>query len=78
MKTKVTALIDEDLISEIKQETGAKNLTQGLSMALQDWISTQKLLRAQKKLKKMPLRFVSGFSAESVRDLNRRDSYGNS
>jgi hypothetical protein len=72
MKVKITALIDNDIISEIKMQTGAKNTTQGLSIALSEWISTQKLLKAQKSIRHTPLEFTHNFSATNIRSLNQR------
>jgi len=44
---KVTALIPDDLVNEVKDLTHGKNITESLIFALSEWIRIQKL----KKLK---------------------------
>ena len=68
---KVTALIPDDLVNEVKEVASGKNLTESLIIALREWLNIQKLRTLRQKVKKNPLKFTSGFSAGSVRDLNR-------
>jgi hypothetical protein len=68
---KVTALIPDELVKEVKELTSGKNLTESLITALRDWTRIQKLQSLRKKIKKTPLQFTRGFSAESIRNLNR-------
>ncbi len=68
---KVTALIPDDLIKEVKQLASGKNLTESLIIALREWSNIQKLRGLREKVKKSPLKFSPGFSAKSARDLNR-------
>ena len=68
---KVTALIPDDLVNEVKEVASGKNLTESLIIALKEWLNIQKLRTLRQKVKKNPLKFSSGFSADSVRDLNR-------
>lgn len=68
---KVTALIPDELVKEVKELASGKNLTESLITALREWTRIQKLRTLRTKVKKAPLQFTSGFSAESIRKLNR-------
>ncbi len=68
---KVTALIPDDLINEVKEVASGKNLTDSLIIALREWLNIQKLRTLRQKVQHKPLTFSSGFSADSVRNLNR-------
>ncbi|MBN1576822.1 MAG: hypothetical protein JW913_09735 [Chitinispirillaceae bacterium] len=68
---KVTALIPDDLITEVKELAVGKNLTESLILALKEWTSIQKLRVIREKVGKKPLEFSNNFSALYVRDINR-------
>ena len=68
---KVTALLPDDIIQEVKKLSGGKNITESILIALQDYISRQKVRKAIQKVKDKPLQFKDGFNAEKVRSLNR-------
>lgn len=68
---KVTALLPDDIIEEVKKLSGGKNITDSILIALKDYIARQRLRNAVQKVKDKPLRFKDGFSAEAVRKLNR-------
>jgi hypothetical protein len=68
---KVTALLPDDIVEEVKKLSGGKNITESILIALQDYISRQKIRKAILKVKEKPLRFKDGFSAEKVRSVNR-------
>jgi hypothetical protein len=68
---KVTALIPDDLIIEVKHYAGGKNLTESLISALKEWVSQQKIKELNKQLKKKPLQFMNDFSADTIRSINR-------
>ncbi len=69
---KVTAILPDDLIDEIKQYSGGRNITESLVIALRDWIASQKIKELNQKIKKEPLKFRKAFSAANVRSINRR------
>ena len=68
---KVTALIPDELIDEVKKLTGGGNITESLIIALNDYASRQRTLKVIQKIKKQPFSFRTGFSAHQVRNLNR-------
>jgi hypothetical protein len=68
---KVTALLPDDIIQEVKKLSGGRNITDSILIALRDYISRQKIRRAIQKVKERPLQFKDGFTAEKIRSLNR-------
>ncbi len=69
---KVTALLDDNLIQELIALTGGKNITDSLRIAIKDWIRKEKLKRVADEIVKNPFEFTNDFSAEDVRDINRK------
>lgn len=68
---KVTALLPEDLIKEVRKASGGKNITESLRIALEDYISRQRLRKSRQRMKEKPLQFIENFTAGSVRSKNR-------
>ena len=68
---KVTALLPEEMINEVRKFSGGKNITESLQIALNDYLQRQKLRKAMKKLKQNPLEFTKDFNAENIRKINR-------
>jgi len=68
---KVTALIPDDLISEVRELSGGKNLTESLVRALKEWTSLQRLRALKLKARNKPMEFIDGFSAHRIREINR-------
>ena len=68
---KITVILSDDLIDEVKHYSKGKNITESLSIALTDWIALQKIKELNKKIKKEPLKFRKDFSADKVRSINR-------
>ncbi len=69
---KVTALIQDDLIKDVRKLTEGKNLTESLTIALREWVAQQKIKRLNTKIAKTPLSFHRNFSAEKTRSINRK------
>ncbi|MBS1682073.1 MAG: DUF2191 domain-containing protein [Bacteroidetes bacterium] len=68
---KVTALLPEEMINEVRKLSGGKNITESLQIALVDYIHRQRLRKAIKKLKGNPFEFTKGFNATGIRKANR-------
>jgi hypothetical protein len=68
---KVTAILPDELVIEIQKYTGGKNITDSLQKALSEWLKLAKVKKLNQKLKKVPLQFADGFSAEKARKTNR-------
>jgi hypothetical protein len=69
---KVTALIPDDLINEVKELSHGKNITESLIFALREWSRLQKLKNLKEKIKVNPLSFSDNFSAHNIREINRK------
>ena len=69
---KVTALMDDQLIDDVRVFSGGKNITESMVIALTEWLKIQKLKRLNNELESTPLRFADGFTADTARKLNRR------
>ncbi len=70
-RMKVTALIPNDIIQEVKTRAKGKNLTESLIIVLSEWLALKNLETLNAKVAAKPLEFVKGFSAQKVRQLNR-------
>lgn len=68
---KVTALIDDDLIAEVKRIAKAKNITQGLVTALKYYVDRHKIDEVIAQVEQEPFQFRDGFTAYGKRDANR-------
>jgi hypothetical protein len=69
---KITAIIPDDLIADVKEYTGGKNITDSLIKALTDWLYAKRIEKINRKLEQEPLQFKEGFSAGYIRKLNKR------
>ena len=69
---KVTALIPDGLIEEVKDLSQGKTITDSVIIALQEWVATKRIVALNERIKKTPLVFEAGFSAENVRKVNRK------
>ena len=69
---KVTAIINDDLVNKVVTLSKGKNITEGLIIALEDYVYRKKIEELIDKLDNDPIEFKEGFSADSVRELNRR------
>jgi hypothetical protein len=67
---KVTALIPDELVQETRTLSNAKNITEALIIALNTYIAVKKLKAMGDSVRLKPVKF--GFSAEEVREINRK------
>ena len=68
---KVTAIIPDNLISEVKQLSKGKNITDSLLIALNEWVDLKNISKLNLHVKKHPLQFQSKYTAEKIREINR-------
>jgi len=68
---KVTALLPDDIVQEVKKLSGGKNITDSILIALRDYIANQRIRKAIQKVKDKPLQFRDGFTADKIRSTNR-------
>ncbi len=68
---KVTALIPDELIEDVKRLSGGKNITESLIIAIKHYVNSKRLDEVIEMVKKEPLQFREGFTAYGIRKLNR-------
>ena len=69
LKMKVTVVIPDELVKEAQMLSNAKNITDTLIIALNSYVSLQKLKAMSEEIKNNPLKF--GSSAQEIWELNR-------
>jgi hypothetical protein len=67
---KLTAIIDDGLIKETLKYSKAKNITEAVKVALNEYIAMKQLKELSLQIKENPLKFK--FTAEEIRSLNRQ------
>ena len=67
---KVTAIINDDLVQSVVKLTHGKNITEGLVIALEDYVYRKKIEELIAGIENEPLQFRN--SAEELREQNRR------
>jgi hypothetical protein len=68
---KVTAIIPDEIVNNVRTLSKGKNITESLVIALEEWISLKNIHTLNKTLKKSPLQFSKDFSAQKIRATNR-------
>ena len=66
---KVTALIPDEIISDVQEYTEGKNITDSLIKALSDWLYIKRIQKLNSEVRKEPLQFIDSFNAEQLRNL---------
>lgn len=66
---KVTAIIPDELVKETQLLSHAKNITEAMIIALNSYVSLEKLKAMGGKIDNSPLQFK--YTAQQIRDLNR-------
>ncbi len=69
---KVTAIIPDDLLRELRQQAPGKTLTESLILALRDWISLKNIQDLNRQVRTRPLRFKERLGARTLRQRSRR------
>jgi len=67
---KVTAIIPDELVRETQILSNAKNITDAMIIALNNYVSLQKLKAMGESVHKNPLQFKH--TAQEIRDINRQ------
>lgn len=69
---KVTAVIPDAIIADVRKYAKGKNLTECLIRALNDWLYTKRIDDLNQLLAEEPLEFKEGYSAREARKLSNR------
>ena len=67
---KVTAIINDELVQTVVKLSHGKNITEGLIIALEDYVYRKKIEELINDVENEPLQFRH--SAEEIREVNRR------
>jgi hypothetical protein len=65
---KVTAIIADDLIANVKEYTKSSTVTEAITIVLQDWINMYNVKELNKKIAQNPITIHNG---QQIRALNR-------
>jgi len=65
---KVTAIIADDLISNVKRYTRSSTVTEAITIALKDWVDLYNIKELNKQIKQEPIFIDNG---QNIRELNR-------
>jgi len=63
---KVTALIPDELVKEVQNLSNAKNITEAMIVALNSYVSLEKLKAMGETIGEKPLKFK--YTAQEIRD----------
>ena len=67
-RMKVTAIISDELINNVKEYTRSSTVTEAITIALKDWVDIYNIKELNKKIKKNPIEIKNG---QNIRDINR-------
>ena len=65
---KVTAIIADDLVNNVKAYTRSSTITEAITIALKDWVDLYHIKELNKKISQNPLRIENG---RQIRETNR-------
>jgi len=68
---KISALIPDKLMYKVQKLSGGQNKTKSIIVALEEWVAIKELKILNAKVRKKPLKFIEGYEATMVRQLNR-------
>jgi hypothetical protein len=66
---KVTAIIAEDLINDVKAYTQSSTVTEAITIALKDWIDIYNIKELNRKIAQKPIFLNNG---QKTREINRQ------
>jgi hypothetical protein len=69
---KVTAILPEELIMQVKKYSKGKNITDALKIALHEWLDIKRISELNYTIAQTPLEFDDNICAESIREINRQ------
>jgi hypothetical protein len=71
-RMKITTILSEELVNEVKKYSKGKNITDSLKIALREWIELKHITELNENISKKPIRFTEGITAQKIREINRR------
>ena len=67
-RMKVTAIIDDKLVNDVKFYTRSSTITEAITIALKDWLDMYNIKELNKKISKNPI-FIN--DRQKIRKINR-------
>ncbi len=67
-RMKVTAIIADDLINDIKAYTQSSTVTEAITIVLKDWVDIYNIKELNKEIGKNPIIIKNG---QQIREINR-------
>ena len=67
-RMKVTAIIADDLVHDVKEYTRSSTVTEAITIALKDWVDIYNIKELNKKIKQNPINIKNG---QNIRKINR-------
>jgi len=67
-RMKVTAIISDELINNVKAYTRSSTITEAITIALKDWVDIYNIKELNKKIIKNPIEIKNG---QNIREINR-------
>jgi len=61
--------IPDEIISDVQDYTGGKNITDSIIKALSDWLYIKRIQKLNREVRNEPLKFLDGFDIEKLREL---------
>lgn len=68
-RMKVTAIIEDNLINEVKIASKSSTITEAITIALKDWLDVYHIKELNREITKKPINIES---AHKIRELNRK------
>jgi Lhr-like helicase len=65
---KVTAIIADDLIKNVKAYTRSSTVTEAITIALKDWVDIHNIKELNNQIKQNPININNG---QNIREINR-------
>jgi len=65
---KVTAIISDDLVNNVKAYTRSSTVTEAITIALKDWLDLYNIKELNKKISQDPIHIDNG---QQIRETNR-------
>ena len=67
-RMKVTAIIDDDLVNNVKVYSQSSTVTEAITIALKDWLDMYNIKELNRNISKNPIFIENG---QKIRDVNR-------
>ena len=67
-RMKVTAIIADDLVNNVKAYTRSSTITEAITIALKDWVDIYNIKELNKKITQNPIHINNG---DQIREINR-------